>query len=341
MLVKKTFIKADHRPDLASSHIDNSHITELPLSNDASYENIRTDTSINTICFGPRNDKVLMNIEHLMKEDQRLLILYYEDMFKRWTFTCRSGDVNFIVRKSNRESAMLKPTCIYIRGAITKSNDVMSQQLAHFHQLLMLWPYKLICGPNVAYNNESKLFQLNSSLKKASHSLESISIGKSYVVKGVNQYLNLPKDKSFIVKSLSAVRSKVVDDRTYKNWSFKSLDHLPTLFQEKAEGLDIRVHILYGKTFAKMSTHKSNTDYRYQDKFELCDVEPSEDLKTFCKLVAQDEHNEFMGLDFIKTEHGFQVLEANPCPGWSAYHPFNSASIDPFLVALKEVLTSD
>ena len=46
-----------------------------------------------------------------------------------------------------------------------------------------------------------------------------------------------------------------------------------------------------------------------------------------------------MGIDFIKSENGYVVLEANPSPGWSAYHECNGIEIDAFMKDLLEELT--
>jgi glutathione synthase/RimK-type ligase-like ATP-grasp enzyme len=54
--------------------------------------------------------------------------------------------------------------------------------------------------------------------------------------------------------------------------------------------------------------------------------------------VTKNEENTLMGIDFIKTEKGYVVLEANPSPGWSAYHECNGIENDSFIDDLLEEL---
>lgn len=39
------------------------------------------------------------------------------------------------------------------------------------------------------------------------------------------------------------MRSKVISDEVFSNWDFNKMNNLPTLFQEKIQGTDIRVHV--------------------------------------------------------------------------------------------------
>lgn len=65
-----------------------------------------------------------------------------------------------------------------------------------------------------------------------------------------------------------------------------------------------------------------------------------EDLVNFCLTVADEEDNQLLGIDFIQTNSGYVALEANPSPGWSAYHPFNGIDEEPFISELLRVLKS-
>ena len=66
------------------------------------------------------------------------------------------------------------------------------------------------------------------------------------MIKGLQYFNCLEQNKSYIVKSLSGVRSIVVDDKDFSLWDFSNLEHLPVLFQEKVEGYDLRVHVFKG-----------------------------------------------------------------------------------------------
>ena len=213
--------------------------------------------------------------------------------------------------------------------------------LGEFYNFVDTWEGRVICAPCKQHSNESKLYQLNSSLKNASLPYSEISIGKSYVIKGKDGLAALSKNKHYIVKSLSGVRSIVVDEVDFSNWNQDNISNIPTLFQEKANGNDLRVHVVNGNVHAKLSLAKDGVDYRYDDNFfSLVDFdEITDDLKTFCLAVTEYEGNSFIGIDFIKSENDFVVLEANPSPGWSAYHECTGIENDTFMKDLLEELT--
>lgn len=152
-------------------------------------------------------------------------------------------------------------------------------------------------------------------------------------MKGDRALEHLLNNKSYIVKSLSGIRSIVVDEKEFKKWHLASINNLPVLFQEKVSGNDLRVHIVNGNVYGKLSLTKDEVDYRYDcNFFSLQDFHDfSEELKQFCIDVTQYEGNPLMGIDFIKTDCGYVVLEANPSPGWSAYHECNGIENDPFI----------
>ena len=227
---------------------------------------------------------------------------------------------------------------MYIRGCYIDSKDEFWHKMGDFFCFTDMWGGKVLCAPSKQLTNESKLFQLSNSLTKSSMKYDQISIGKSYVVKGASNF-NLINNKPLIVKSLSGVRSIVVDQENYGSWNTESIDNTPVLFQEKISGYDLRVHTLKNKHFAKKSKSKENIDYRYdKDFFNLSSVKNlNRDISSFCSDVAKIEDNDLLGIDFIKTSKGYTVLEANPSPGWSAYHPFDGIKINPFISKLLAV----
>ena len=131
-----------------------------------------------------------------------------------------------------------------------------------------------------------------------------------------------------------------MDKHNYENWDHDNINNIPVLFQEKVEGCDLRIHILDKKIFGKRSNSKKNIDYRYDDNFfKLSDENNlSQTLMDFCVSVSNEENNQLLGIDFIQTETGYIVLEANPSPGWSAYHPYNGIEGEPFINTLLRVL---
>jgi len=335
----ETFISKKFRPEILSSKLDKEHFTRLNLSLEKNLEKFPVKF-VNSICFGPKKDNVLITLEHAANKIDSILVFYYEDIHSRWSYINYNEECLFIYRKNDQEQFLIKPKLLYIRGCSIGIDDENWTVLGNFFSYIELWDDKVLCSPQKQTSNESKLFQLNNSIKKVSKDFTSISIGKSYVVKGVNRYKQLDKDISYIVKSLSGIRSLVVDNASYEKWNLNNLDSLPTLFQEKVNGSDLRIHTLYDKLFAKLSIEKDNVDYRYDKAFfNLKEIKIRDtELVAFCREVSKEESNPFLGIDFIKTKSRYVVLEANPSPGWSAYYPYNGIDLGPFIPELLSVL---
>lgn len=336
----ETFISQKYRPDVLGGRLDTEHKAVFRITCKKNDEDILT---VNAICFGPKKDNVLVNLEHVINREDSILVFYYEDIHLRWSYVHNNNESYFLFKKNDTEQYKIKPKCLYIRGCYIDPDDKFWALLGDFFNFVELWDGKVLCSPKKQMSNESKLFQLNNSLRKASQKSSSISLGASYVIKGVKQLNLLKKNTSHIVKSLSGVRSIVVDEKDYRTWCTNNIDNIPVLFQEKINGNDLRAHVINKQIFAKRSNSKENIDYRYDANFfNLSDIENlDKDLLGFCLAVSVEEDNELLGIDFIQTDIGYVALEANPSPGWSAYHPFNGIDDDPFITELLKVLKSD
>lgn len=336
----ETFINQKFRPDVLGGKLDKEHKKRFKLIKDK-HTKPRT-IIVNAICFGAKKDNVLIHLEHVIGKVDNIVILYFEDIHSKWTYISTNKESYFLLKQNDKDQYIVKPRYLYIRGCYVDRDDKYWRIIGDFFNFVNLWDGKVLCSPKKQMPNESKLFQLNNSLKKASLDKPSISIGKSYVVKGLNSYKLLKQDKSYIVKSLSGVRSIVVGEEEYKNWNFSSINNIPVLFQEKVDGKDLRAHVINKQIFAKRSISKENIDYRYDKNFfkmlDIIDVE--QELIDFCIKVAFEEENQMLGIDFIQTESGYVVLEANPSPGWSAYHPYNGIDNVPFISTLLKELKS-
>jgi hypothetical protein len=236
----KSFIRAAFRPEINGALLDKTHQTRFFIKNSAPH----TAIHIHAICFGPKKDKVLVNLEHAITPQDKLLIFYYEDLHKRWSYIQKPHTSYFVYQKNVSETLIIHPKCLYIRGCYIKAHTAMWHTLGLFYSFLNTWQGKILCAPKSQCTNESKLYQLNQCLKKAAQHTSLISIGKSYVIKGPGLYAQKIASKSCIVKSLSGIRSIVVDKAAYQHWDPHSIHHLPVLFQEKVEGPDLRVHVI-------------------------------------------------------------------------------------------------
>ena len=334
-----TFITVDFRPDIKGGTLDKTHESKFILTGNKSLDSEHREYK--AICFGPKSDRVLMNLEHAVDETDNILFLYYEDIHKRWSYQSTNDQQYFIYKQNETEIHKIKARNLYIRGCYINPEDKYWLVLGYFFNFVEFWEGNVICSPDKQLTNESKLFQLNNSLKKSAANTKSVSIGKSYVIKGSKHLYKLNKNNKYIVKSLSGVRSIVVDNDEFSAWDLQNLNNVPVLFQEKAEGNDLRVHVIADRVFARTFPRKTCVDYRYDASFfEMSAVESlDEGLQDFVFRVSRHEQNELMGIDFIQSDNTYTVLEANPSPGWSAYHECNGIDNDDFVKNLIQALT--
>ncbi len=301
----ETFISQKFRPDVLGGRLDKEHKATFHLDSE-NKEISEPYLAVNAVCFGPKKDNVLINLEHVISKEDNILIFYYEDIHLRWSYISTNTENYFIYKKNELEQYKIKPNYLYIRGCYIDPDDKYWFLLGDFFNFVELWDRRVLCPPKKQMPNESKLYQLNNSLRKASQRLKSVSLGVSYVIKGTKHLNSLKQDKSYIVKSLSGVRSIVVDENHYKQWSINSINNVPVLFQEKVDGNDLRAHIINKQIFGKRSDSKENIDYRYDANFfKLSNVDNlDQELVDFCLSVAQEEDNQLLGIDFIQTASG-------------------------------------
>ncbi len=331
----KTFITDAFRPEINGAMLDKAHRSYFVVNNKCLQHR-----EINAICFGPKKDRVLVNLEHAILNQDNILVFYYEDIHKRWHYVQTHQASYFIYQKNKDETLIIHPKCLYIRGCMIKPNTKMWRILGNFYSFTNNWPGRILCAPKSQCANESKPYQLNQTLFKAAQNNPAVSIGKSYIIKGLKLYQQQIAGKSCIVKSLSGIRSIVVDQQTFSTWNKNSTQHLPILFQEKIEGQDLRVHIIQNQTFSKLSRSKEGIDYRYDKAFfKLKSIQSlPHNLHQFACSVSTLEQNQLLGIDFIQQKSKYVVLEANPSPGWSAYHECNGIHIISFIKALLKAL---
>jgi glutathione synthase/RimK-type ligase-like ATP-grasp enzyme len=163
--------------------------------------------------------------------------------------------------------------------------------------------------------NDSKIFQL--SLLKLNH----IKKPEHIVLCNKDVVSNLPKSyKSCIVKSLSSIRSEVVEFHANKKKYFQDKSSEPVLFQKTITGPNIRVHVVIDKAFA-VKIKSSTIDYRYDSSGNrtFSNYTLEDEIAKECIDIASQLNLKFTGIDLIKNETGYYILEANPSPGWSYF----------------------
>ena len=140
-----------------------------------------------------------------------------------------------------------------------------------------------------------------------------------------------------VFKSTSSVRSIVrpLDDRA--RGRLDRLPALPTQFQRRETGTDIRVHVV-GTHVLAAQVRSEALDYRYahRDGLDL-DLEPTQippDIARRCVGLATALELPFCGIDLCHRPDGsWLCYEVNPSPGYSWYEEATGLPISDALVA--------
>ena len=122
-----------------------------------------------------------------------------------------------------------------------------------------------------------------------------------------------------IVKSVSAVRSIVREVQPDRDLA--PVAHCPTLFQERIEGVDVRVHVVGRSVFATRMTSDAD-DYRYDTETRRESMAVPERIAHRCVQLSDSLGLLLAGCDFRVTPSGRWVcFEVNPSPAFTYFEP--------------------
>lgn len=252
-------------------------------------------------------------------KDLDIVFLDYDHIGVKWDFCYYKQRLVFIVNNK-----YILPLGIYNRSFIPPTDDPRHEHCLNLNFAVQVWQgYKINCGMENYYNS-SKPLQV-SLINKIINCVfeEFIKIPDSFIIKNrkakAKKYL---KNKKLIVKSCSGIRSKVEDESNFINWDFNHINNLPTLFQERITGRDIRVHVVKSKIYSIQIKEKQGIDYRYNKNsgFEL--IQLPKNIKKFCFLLKKFEKLNLVGIDLIFNQElgKYYIIENNPNPGWAGFH---------------------
>lgn len=142
-----------------------------------------------------------------------------------------------------------------------------------------------------------------------------------------------------IFKSVSGLRSIVRELRDDDLPRLARVRACPVQFQERLEGLDVRVHVVGSEVFAT-AAYSASADYRYavQDGLaaRLAPYELNDDLAQRCLQLTSGLGLLFSGIDLKLAPDGrAYCFEVNCCPGYSY---FEANTGQPIALALARLL---
>ncbi len=259
------------------------------------------------LLVGSNKDRVIKYLAEFLINNQKPVVflnqnkifdsvLVFNNFFKinsiEYPYDKFTGVLNRIVNVAQNVSCKRIPRALSLLSCVinTKLNNVINR---------------------VQYcaSNDSKLYQITTLTKK------DIRIPKSQVLAKTS--LSKLQDVKYIFKSLGSIRSIVTEHEhhSYQN----TLTYEPVLFQELILGENIRVHVIKNICFATL-IKSEKIDYRYDyDKRVFLDYNLPKIIQEECLLIAKNMSLTFCGIDLIKYQGFYYILEVNPSPGYSFY----------------------
>lgn len=140
-----------------------------------------------------------------------------------------------------------------------------------------------------------------------------------------------------IFKSASSVRSIVREWTSADESRLARLRALPTQFQARIDGTNIRVHVVGKHVFATQINTEA-VDYRYAHRdgedMAMAAIDLPDDIALRCIDLSQQLSLPFCGIDLMRTpDHSYYCFEVNPSPGYSFFEestgqPISKAVVD-------------
>jgi hypothetical protein len=202
-------------------------------------------------------------------------------------------------------------------------------------ELLDVLPTRVVNRRRPMMSNNSKPYQ-SLLARRAGFAVPDTLVSNDAVE--VARFARLPG--GLVYKSTSSVRSIVsgLDESSARR--LHRVRYLPTQFQRRVGGFNLRVHVVGRRLFATRVITTA-TDYRYASAqgatATLRPYQPTAALASRCLALAHRTEMAFVGIDLMVSREGVYCLEVNPSP---AYSYFEEATGQAISEALAEYLSA-
>jgi hypothetical protein len=304
------------------------------------------DSMITLVCGLPDEEPVTLLIQSLQKKGVDFIIIDQKDLADqvqlRWQLTDRGITGHLKVGKEALDVRAIGsvyhrfmnpediPGCCGSAEALCKARSILRSLMDLFDIL----PARIVNRRRPMMSNNSKPYQVLL-IRQAGFAIPKTLITNNPCSLRAFASCNDP----LVYKSISSIRSIVAPLDKEGVSRIESLRHLPTQFQHKIEGFNVRVHVIGRRLFATRIL-TSATDYRYAAQedasIEFRPYELTMTLRKKCLHLARISQLSFSGIDLIINPNKVYCLEINPSPGYSYYQ---EATGMPIADALAEYLT--
>lgn len=218
------------------------------------------------------------------------------------------------------------------------------ERLALFHRTLIEWlevaPARVVNRASAMLSNFSKPYQAQLIARQGLPIPPTLVTNDAAAVRAFAS-----AHEHLIFKSISSIRSIVRELDTGAQRDLERLRNLPTQFQERIVGADVRVHVVGDELFA-CAIESDAVDYRYaaRDQLEIAMTPCTlpDDVARACLRLSAELDLPFCGIDLKRTADGRYVcFEVNPSPAYSFYEECTGQSISAALVSYLGGRTSE
>lgn len=203
------------------------------------------------------------------------------------------------------------------------------------HEKLLQWldvaPCRVMNLPSNGWSNMSKPYQTQLIAKSGLLVPPTCITNKPEAVRSFQR-----AQGKVIYKSISATRSIVQELEGAGTLQLDKLRYLPTQFQARLRGMNIRVHVAGDALFAT-SAETEVVDYRYTKRegagLEMQPYELPPEIEQACFRLSGQLGLPLCGIDLFLTEDGkFYCFEVNPSPGYSFFEQTTGQPISTAIV---------
>jgi len=203
----------------------------------------------------------------------------------------------------------------YIGAGNVQKSGMLHQQLLYWMDITRV---RILNAPWAMSSNISKPYQAQL-IKEAGLKIPPTCITSDAAALRIFQQNYQP----LIYKSVSSVRSIVKELQSGAEKMINRIQYLPTQFQQKLNGTNIRVHVVGDVLFAT-KIESEVTDYRYAGRENrtatLTPFRLPKKIEKSCFQLSENLGLTLCGIDlFLTTENDYYCFEVNPSPGYSYY----------------------
>ncbi|GJD51974.1 hypothetical protein OPKNFCMD_4733 [Methylobacterium crusticola] len=253
--------------------------------------------------------------------------------------TLGPGGLDGLLVSAGREIPLGSVGGVYARilGLPPAGDPCAAMRARAFQEIFMEWldltPALVVSRPRAMASNASKPFQAQLIARAGFATPDTVVTDDLEALAAFRR-----RHARVVFKSASGVRSIVEELGDGHAPRLGYLRDLPTQFQARVPGVDVRVHVVGREVFAT-EIESQATDYRYAArsgraaKLHPVEVEPA--LRDRCVALAEALSLPLCGIDLRRRpDGGWVCFEANPMPAFSYYEEETGAPISDALARL-------